>query len=904
MRNSLRTKIRWIGSSVLIGFSSLMAQEIPEKGIPWLENYQSGQYHKHGKIWDIAAAPNGMVYMAGDAGLLEYDGQTWTPFKGSKGSTRSLFIDSDSLLYSGSDLDFGCWTKNRHNQFVYTSLYPFGGDVNLENEEFWDVCRLNDNILFISFNNIYVYKKSQLIKIAAPVRFSGSFWEKGKIYVADEKNGLYEFNGVSLKHLFAYPSNQPFHVAGIFETDKGLLMATKNSGLFLYQSGKLTPVQNDISTRLKKDQVFCATKINDAYFAFGTILNGLYITDPDGNIVQHINKQKGLPNNTILSMHYTPNGMLWLGMDYGISAVHLFNNLTYFFDFQGNFGTPHAALLQNDQFYLGTNQGLYQADWRRLNHHADGNPFVLVPGSEGQVWSLQTIQGKILCGHDKGLFAVEGNAFRQIHREPGVWTVAPFRDNFLLTGNYNGISVFQKKQDRFHFLKKVDLILGSCNELLMEQDTVFWVNIPNYGLIRFALDDQFFPVDRKIFPAASFAGNALHLERDERGIQLLTTAYRYLYDAQKDSFSVREATTSPKGIAGLLDGVYMPLQLDARYQLYPVYNGFALRNTQIEPLPGSLDDALLLRKMEAFNNQTRQVIAPDTVIPYAMNNLRFHFVAPHRQEVVYQYQLSGYAKSWSEWTTDTSVDFLNLAEGKYTFKVRANIKGRITDPVEASFRILPPWYRSRLAWLGYLALSALLVYLIRIRLHYRLQQQKKALLEREQLSLRKQAEKYRQEALLQQQQQLEDEKKILNRQVIQKSVELVKQARENKNKNQLLHSLKEKMDEVQHDPSLGKVRLAEMQRLLDLFLETDDRTFEIQMDELHQEFFKKLREQYPDLSLYDLRLCGYLKIGLNSKEISEIMKVLPSSINVSRSRLRKKLHLQTDDDLYVFLNQV
>ena len=100
------------------------------------------------------------------------------------------------------------------------------------------------------------------------------------------------------------------------------------------------------------------------------------------------------------------------------------------------------------------------------------------------------------------------------------------------------------------------------------------------------------------------------------------------------------------------------------------------------------------------------------------------------------------------------------------------------------------------------------------------------------------------------------------------------------------------------------MRWAEIKRLLDMYLETDDKTFEIQIDELHQEMFKKLRAQFPDLSLYDLRLCAYLKIGLNSKEISEMLKVLPSSINVSRSRLRKKLNLQHDEDLYGFLNQI
>jgi hypothetical protein len=38
--------------------------------------------------------------------------------------------------------------------------------------------------------------------------------------------------------------------------------------------------------------------------------------------------------------------------------------------------------------------------------------------------------------------------------------------------------------------------------------------------------------------------------------------------------------------------------------------------------------------------------------------------------------------------------------------------------------------------------------------------------------------------------------------------------------------------------------------------------------------------------------------------MADIFQVLPSSINVSRSRLRKKLNLSPDEDLYEFLNSI
>lgn len=888
----------------LLGLSALHAQQIPGKGVPWLDNYAPAQYLNHGKIWDIASADNGLVYLAGDGGLLEYDGRNWRAFRGSKGYTRSLWVAADSLIYTGSDLDFGVWKRNARGQFDYSSLYPFGEGANEENEEFWGVHSLNGQPIFASFSNLYLYKNNQFTKIAAPSRFSGSFQTGGTLYLADEEKGLYAFNGMSLKLVVGYPGNRPFRVVGVHALPGGqLLIVTKDSGLFVYQNGVLKPWPTEVSAYLGKDQLFCFTAISNTHLAFGSILNGLYVTDLQGRVVQHLNKRKGLPNNTVLSMHYAPNGLLWLGMDYGLSAVQLYNNLTYFFDDQGEFGTAHTSLLKDGTFYLGSNQGLYAANWAQLDNGVNPGVFSLVPGSEGQVWSLVELDGKLYCGHDKGLLAVSGGRLQPIHPEPGVWTFLPYGDNYLLTGHYNGISVFKKQGEGYVFHKKIDLILGSCNQLLAEKDNLLWVNIPNYGLIRFRLNADFYPEERKIFPLSLFAGNAPRLLKGAAGIQLITSAYRYVFDPLKNEFIRQEAYSPPVAVAGLLTETQQPIALSEQYLFYAIYNGFALQDASIVPPAGSQGHyPVLVRQITAFNNHRRQAQTPGVAVEYGLNNLRFDFVAPHQPQARYQYQLLNHSEGWSEWSAEPSATFLNLKEGNYTLQLRAGSQGQITSTVDISFTVLPPWYRSWPAYLAYALLLAWLYYLNRRNQNAHLRKQKEALQEQEQRALQAQAEQYKQQVMLAKQQHLEYEKELLSQQIKQKSIELAKQAKENEDKNRLLHIMKEKMDEVQPNTAVSKTHWNELKRLLDLYLETDNHAFEIQIDELHQAFFKAMRERFPDLSLYDLRLCAYLKMGLNSKEISEMLQVLPSSINVSRSRLRKKLSLLPDEDLYTFLN--
>ncbi|MBW6498940.1 MAG: hypothetical protein K0B09_11155 [Bacteroidales bacterium] len=867
-----------------------------------LENFPPSNYQNKGKIWDIASAPNGIVYMAADLGLIEYDGKTWNTFKGSTGFTRSLKVINDSIIYTGSDLDFGIWRKNQFLAFEYTSLYPFQQDLAELNEEFWKVYQVEDHILFVSSQNIYIYRNDQLTKIAAPGKFSGSFAVNDSLYFADETLGLLILRNLALRQVFPFPAGQHLTISGIYHHGNDKIIVTRDSGLFRYSNGNLSPENNLFSETLKTATVFSFEHIENNYLAFGTVLRGLFVADLNGNVIHQINKNKGLQNNTILSLHYSHSGKLWLGMDYGISVIDLNNHFTYLVDYRGDFGTAQTALLRNGIFYLGTNQGLYQTPWENLNNDAEFSRFELVEGTEGQVWALTEFENSMFIGHDRGLFSYTQSGLQRIGNHQGVWTILPYKD-YLLAGNYNGISVFEKSGNDWVFLKRMELILGSCNQLITENEDILWVNIPNFGLIRAVLDNDLFPVERVIFPEEDFEGSHPRLFKDEEGIHLLTSNHKYTYNASSNDFSRDTTEILFPGIEALLPGFYKPVALNQDYEFFPVYNGFALKYLHFAEELNAPHALPVLRKVEAFNNDEKALFFPGALIPSRFNNLRFEFVVPNRSDVLYQYLWSG-KQEWSKWSPENNFDFYNLKHGNHTLLVRAKMNGEITEATEVSFNIATPWYHSWYASVFYIAVLILAILFFRKWQKVTLKKQKKKMLIRERHSLRKQALKYRQEIMQMEQERLKLESNKLKEQLKNKTVELANKAKENEDKNRLLLLLKDKCAKAQDKPAQSKMRWSEIQRLLDSYLSVEDKTFEIQMDELHQEFFQKLKDQFPALSVHDLRLCAYLKIGLNSKEIAEILNILPSSAFISRSRLRKKLNLNPEDDLHDFLNSI
>ena len=79
--------------------------------------------------------------------------------------------------------------------------------------------------------------------------------------------------------------------------------------------------------------------------------------------------------------------------------------------------------------------------------------------------------------------------------------------------------------------------------------------------------------------------------------------------------------------------------------------------------------------------------------------------------------------------------------------------------------------------------------------------------------------------------------------------------------------------------------------------------FDYYFTKTNPDFYDKLRADFPNLTSNELRLCAYLKMNLNTKDIAAICNITPESARVARSRLRKSLNLvDSNIDLTSFLS--
>ena len=79
--------------------------------------------------------------------------------------------------------------------------------------------------------------------------------------------------------------------------------------------------------------------------------------------------------------------------------------------------------------------------------------------------------------------------------------------------------------------------------------------------------------------------------------------------------------------------------------------------------------------------------------------------------------------------------------------------------------------------------------------------------------------------------------------------------------------------------------------------------YEQHFDAIHNQFFDRLKQDFPKLSFADIKLCGLLRLHLTTKDIARRLNLSVRGVETRRYRLRKKLNLDNQIALSQFLEE-
>ncbi|MFB9078612.1 triple tyrosine motif-containing protein [Flavobacterium procerum] len=941
-------------------FSITFFGQVKNTGLPDVRNYKRNEYKGGTQNWNIGQDSNGNLYFANNNGLLQFDGSSWRKYPlPNLTSVRCLKIEQSGKVYVGGYNEFGYFEPNEKGILSYTSLSKYVDKNKIKIIDFiWKIHSIDNQIVFQSFARAYIFKNGKLTILKAPKRFQFSFTVNNKLYFQDIEKGILEYHNGKLYALPNTTSLNNTEIWGMYAlAPNKTLIITLEKGLFIYENNTIKPWNTDANTFVKKNNSLGGVIINNKFIVLNSVLDGIIICDFNGKIIQHINRKKGLQNNTVLTSFIDNKNNLWLGLDNGIAYVNENSPFTYF-GFSYNLSTVYASVVYQGNLYVATNQGVFYHAW---NNSFKEDVFKLVEGTTAQSWNVQIIGNELVCSNNRGALVINGGHVTRIIDSKGYFGFKkiPNHPDYFIGSNYDGFAIFQKTANGLVFKNQVAGFDKSSNSFELD-NSYFWLK-KDESIYKMALSDDLshFSSIKKIDQLTSKFRSIGSLQKIRGRIYFQTHNHFYKYSEEQDLFYEDKNLTSLFKSIPIINALNEDSQSNLWYAYDESLGVLMKRNNKyinivapFSSLTGNLvsnylsvntidsknifigltdglahyDSAVqnnFVTKPKAFirsfsfpgdtiilgNNQKK---TEKISIRYAANHVRFTFSSPtyeNLENVEFSYQLKPFDDKWSNWSNISIKEYTNLREGDYTMNVKVrNSYGIQSDPSTLSFTVSPPWYRHFLAFICYFVLIIIAIYVVSNRIKMKIRKNKYyETIEQRRLYLEKES-KIRQEQydLEKEIEKLKNDKlqiKILakDKELVNNSLQVVKK---NKILNGIIHKLKEIDVEALDDST--KFQVSKLNKSIVKEVNTDKswKDLEKHIKNVHFEFLKRLKEKYPTISPRELDLSTYLLMNMSTKEIAEIMNISTGGVELARYRLRKKLGLNKKENLIGFLMSI
>ena len=905
-----------------LSFFNILSQELSP-----IQSFKMDDYNAAGQNWMISQSDDGSIFFANSEGLLKYNGSLWSSYKSAKSTIIRSVKNLNNIVYTGQVGDFGFWSKNNNGSYSYTSI-PNNSDFELfDDEEFWNILEFKNWIVFQSLSRLVFFDpNTQEINFISP---KGGVWKSfvidDNLYFFISNKGIYKIEDggyVPQNTNILFREND---IIGLYKKENNLLALTRYSGFYnVLTENKISRWKTYVND-LNQVTVYSSLMNKEGSFYIGTIKKGLIKIDKNGNLVDILNKQNSIINNTVLSVFEDKNRNLWLGLDNGISVVNYNSPFKIYEDYEGLLGTVYAFKKYKSYTYVGTNQGLY------FKTDSSTSDFSLIDGMTGQVWSLEIIDDQIFCGHVNGSFIIKNNSATKIPGTEGSWTFRKIKSkDLILEGNYFGLNVLKKDNGNWKIRNSIPEFDLSTRFFELTENNKIIVVHGYKGVYKLELDELFENLKSIEIDSLSISGNPSLANFNDK-IYYKNKNGMYYYEETNNNFLMDSLLSKAANPTGLIradndklwifsdnnifyasndevnNKVSLKSVLIPKKQKRTIFenissdkNGINIIGTNSGYVSFDLKNYKLLNnnfsidkiQVNSINTEPSLIdVKNGFILEHNRNNITFNYSVSKYQlfeKNEFQHRLIGYSDTWSNWSDKPSNTYNNLADGDYIFELRTRNGDLVNPEVKVlSFEISPPWYLSNFMLINYVLLSGLFWFLTNMytRRYYIWKETRLQKINRKKIELKEIERKQSISNLENKQLQKDIENK--NRELAVSTMSMIK-------KNQFLNKIKNDLKKTGDSQHILRVI-----KTIDKNLNNEDdwRFFEEAFNNADREFLKKIKRIHNKLTKNDLKLCAYLRLNLSSKDIAPLLNISLRSVEIKRYRLRKKMKLSHNEGL-------
>ena len=468
-----------------------------ERGIPFPnEHYAPPEYEHDPQNWDIVQDDRGLIYVANNDGVLQYDGERWRLIPTNTGTfVRSLA--ADSLVYVGVKGDFGYLRPDSLGRLQYTSLYEHIPEDERDFEDVWRTHVLSDGVYYQANQRLFRWDGEKVTSWSSEEGFHTSFVVDGTLYVRDFERGLLRMRNGSLELV---SGGEAFHEVPIYMMARhpsgNLIIGTQNRGLLLKDDETFRSFASELTPYLQENDLYHGCRLPGNRYALATMGGGVIIIDGEGQVVRMLDNSSGLPDPFVNHVYADRDGQLWMALNNeGVFRVGLNAPLTVHDERTGLDGTVQDIHKHRDTTYVATGSGLYVL--REQENQVLGEQSAYFERWENEnkgtlplILDMVSVESDLMVGtEEKGIYLVDRHGKEEVEGVGWNFTYELLEieeDSVIYAGTRSGLKGLRQTPDGWTSFS-VEGVRGEIRTLSVEEYGTLWASTSSGSVLRIIL---------------------------------------------------------------------------------------------------------------------------------------------------------------------------------------------------------------------------------------------------------------------------------------------------------------------------------------------------------------------------------------------------------------------------------
>ena len=702
-----------------------------------LVNFNSEKGLANNTVRTILEDSKGNLWIGTDDGISFYDGYLFRTINKNNGLSGTMVLkiyeDKQNNIWAGTDegLNKIGFINNYDSVNIKTYSYIDGLSYNLifdiyedRYERLW-LAFYGGGVNILTFSDSAEVHVDKLFRGIIPSDIVLTIEEdsKGNLWFGTGDEGVFEIEGFTDSSLGkiktfninnGFPDNTVWDI--LSDNDGNIWFGTDKAGIVKYDQDQFR--NYSIEQGFPDKQVLCLFQDSEENIWTGTFSNG--ICRLIGEHFSHYTEEQGLTSSQVYDIDQDTKGDYWLA-SHGGGLINLtfINDKPVFKSYTTEDGLPDNYLnsiyiTEDNNIWLATNEnGISKFDGKKFinyneeSHLANNYVNCIMVDSRGQVWSGTKCGISLL--NDKGFFTINEENWELPHNE--VQTIIEDKKGNIWVGTLDGLAEF-KDSTMTTFDEEEGLYIKEIYALAEDTDGNIWIGTNGGGLFMYNTSSQEAqPIKLVADKSLLRSTNIVSLVFQNDSVLLVGTNIGFdklILDKKGEIISAKNYYKS-NGFIGMENNLNSILKDNKGNIWFGTVKGITCYKPDLEkintkpPINHLTELDLQFKNVDWSENADSlypwTLLPRSLILPHSENHLTFKWTGislSNPENVRYKYKLDPVDMDWSPSRQLSEQTYSGIRPGDYSFMVISENENRIwnEEPLVFDFTIKPPFYQT------------------------------------------------------------------------------------------------------------------------------------------------------------------------------------------------------------------